>query len=144
MPENTIHQQIYYWCNAGDHMISTVGACSSEHKSNITNTVCSLCMHNNCNRILEITHLHLYLVIYHATTWITLLSLTCFIFLCGIHSLNWKKYFGNPYAYAEISLNKPRNTLNYVCDLDSFSKIQSQLLLSHDYMSTAALWSSQT
>ena len=52
------------------------------------------------------------------------------IFLYGIHSLNsqdyiiYKKYFGNPYACTEMLLNKPKNTLNYMCDLDIFSKIQ--------------------
>ena len=33
-----------------------------------------------------------------------------------------KTYFGNPYAHIEISLNKPRNTPNYMCDLIHFLK----------------------
>ena len=35
---------------------------------------------------------------------------------------------GNIFPYIEMSLNMPRNTLNYMCDLDPFSKIRSQIM----------------
>ena len=39
----------------------------------------------------------------------------------------FKKYFGNTFALIEISLNTCRNTLDFMCDLELFSKIRSQL-----------------
>ena len=45
--------------------------------------------------------------------------------LCGIKFPRlFQKYFGNSHLYTEISLNKSRNTSNYMCDLDTFSKIR--------------------
>ena len=42
-----------------------------------------------------------------------------------------QEYFGNPYAHKEMLLNKPRNTPNYMCDLDPFSKIRPQMKLAN-------------
>ena len=39
-----------------------------------------------------------------------------------------KKYSGNTYAYIEISLNTCRNTPDFMCDLELFSKLQSQFV----------------
>ena len=36
----------------------------------------------------------------------------------------YKKYFVNTYAQVEISLNTCRNTLDFMCDLELFSKIR--------------------
>ena len=39
-----------------------------------------------------------------------------------------KKYSVNAYTQVEISLNACRNTLDFMCDLELFSKIRSHLL----------------
>ena len=48
-------------------------------------------------------------------------------FICGIYSLNSQDYtrnaLENPYAYVEMNL------LNYMCDLDPFSRIQSHIFI---------------
>ena len=59
-----------------------------------------------------------------------LYSLTYFIFLFGIHTLNSQDYARNTlkintHTQKYVSLHKPRNTLDYMCDVDPFSKIQS-------------------
>ena len=36
-----------------------------------------------------------------------------------------KKYYVNTYASVEISLNTCRNTLDFMCDLELFSKIRN-------------------
>ena len=39
-----------------------------------------------------------------------------------------KKYSVNTYASVEISLNTRRNTLDFMCDLELFSKIRSHFV----------------
>ena len=39
-----------------------------------------------------------------------------------------KKYSVNTYTLVEISLNTCRNTLDFMCDLELFSKIQSHIV----------------
>ena len=44
-----------------------------------------------------------------------------------------KKYSVNTYASVEISLNTCRNTLDFMCDLELFSKIRSPLILNGSF-----------
>ena len=39
------------------------------------------------------------------------------------------KYSGNTYALVEIQLNICRNTMDFMCDLEPFSKIRSQIYM---------------
>ena len=57
-------------------------------------------------------------IIFHSTTWNSMLKLL----------KDCKKYSVNTYASVEISLNTCRNTLDFMCDLELFSKIRSQIL----------------
>ena len=40
---------------------------------------------------------------------------------------SFRRYSGNACVYIEISLNTFKNILNYMCDLEPFSKIRSQI-----------------
>ena len=41
----------------------------------------------------------------------------------------YNKYSGNTYALVEIQLNICRNTMDFMCDLEPFSKIRSQFVV---------------
>ena len=57
-------------------------------------------------------------IIFHNTTWNSMLKLL----------KECKKYLVNTYAQVEISLNTCRNTLDFMCDLELFSKIRSHMV----------------
>ena len=44
-----------------------------------------------------------------------------------------KKYSVNTYTEVEISLNTCRNTLDFMCDLELFSKIRSQIVIFENF-----------
>ena len=56
--------------------------------------------------------------LFHIITWNLMLKLSK---LCN-------KYSGNTYTLVEIQLNICRNTMDFMCDLEPFSEIWSQLL----------------
>ena len=58
-------------------------------------------------------------IIFHSTRWNSMLKLL----------KECKKYSVNTYTKVEISLNTCRNTLYFMCDLELFSKIWSQILI---------------
>ena len=58
-------------------------------------------------------------IIFHSTTWNSMLKL---LKPC-------KKYSVNTYTQVEISLNTCRNTLDFMCDLELFSKIRSHIMM---------------
>ena len=55
--------------------------------------------------------------LFHIITWNLMLKLSK---LCN-------KYSGNTYALVEIQLNICRNTMDFMCDLEPFSEIRSQM-----------------
>ena len=55
--------------------------------------------------------------LFHIITWNLMLKLSK---LCN-------KYSGNTYALVEIQLNICRNTIDFMCDLEPFSEIRSQI-----------------
>ena len=65
-------------------------------------------------------------IIFHSTTWNSMLKLL----------KEHKKYSVNTYAQVEISLNTCRNTLDFMCDLELFSKIQSHIMYIHTCICT--------
>ena len=56
--------------------------------------------------------------LFHIITWNLMLKLSK---LCN-------KYSGNTYALVEIQLHICRNTIDFMCELEPFSEIRSQLL----------------
>ena len=56
-------------------------------------------------------------IIFHSTTRNSMLKLL----------KECKKYSVNTYTYVEISLNTCRNTLDFMCELELFSKIRSHM-----------------
>ena len=56
--------------------------------------------------------------LFHIITWNLMLKLSK---LCN-------KYSGNTYALVEIQLNICRNTMDFMCDLEPFSKIWSHIM----------------
>ena len=67
-------------------------------------------------------------IIFHSTTWNSMLKLL----------KDCKKYSVNAYASVEISLNTCRNTLDFMCDLELFSKIRSHMLFLRLHACTGA------